>query len=131
MAHEDGALDAERVQQPHQIAGQVMDVIGRDVGGPIAVAVATLVRREHAEAGRGQRGHLMAPGVGQLRKSVAEHDGRPVALVAKRQADAVGGDSTVGEAGHGARLSHAASVPTSAGVASGDGAGAVSLIAGA
>ena len=74
---EDGLLDAERVEQADQIAGQVMDVVGLDLRRPVAVAVAALVGRDGAEAGRGERRHLMAPRVGQLGEAVAEDDGRP------------------------------------------------------
>jgi hypothetical protein len=51
VAHEDGALDADRVQQAYQVAGQVVDVVGGDIRRPVAAAIAALVWGEHAEAG--------------------------------------------------------------------------------
>jgi len=48
----------------------------------VTAAVATLVGRDHVEAGAGESGDLVAPGVGELREAVAEHDrGPPPALV--------------------------------------------------
>ena len=86
VADEHGALDVERVEQADQVARQMVDVVGGDVVRTVAVAVAALVGRDRAEPGGDERGHLVAPGVRQLGKAVAEHDGRAAALVAHREA---------------------------------------------
>jgi len=38
------------VEQPDQIAGQVLDIVGLDRLGPLGRAVAALVRRDHPDA---------------------------------------------------------------------------------
>ena len=102
VADEDRALDAERVEQADQVAGQVMDVVGGDLGRPLAVAVAALVGREHAEA---RRRPAPAPGGATSRPAPGnpwqQHDGRARCPRRAPPADAVGGDDAVREAGHG------------------------------
>jgi hypothetical protein len=104
VADEHRALDGERVEQPDQIARQVVDVVGGDVSRSVAAAVAALVWHEDAEAGGHEGRHLEAPGVRELRKAVTEDDGGTAALVAHREADAVRRDEAVRESRHGRAL---------------------------
>ena len=71
------ALDAESVEQRDEVAGQMLEVVGLDPLGRIAATVATLVGRDHVEAGTGESGDLVTPGVGELREAMAEHDRGP------------------------------------------------------
>ena len=57
-----------------QVVGEVDDVVVLDGLGPRRPAVAAHVRREHVVAGRGERGHLVAPRVRQLGEAVDEDD---------------------------------------------------------
>lgn len=60
----------------------MLEVVGLDRLGRVAGAVAALVGRDDMEAGAGEGGDLVAPGIGQLREAVAEHDrGSPPAFV--------------------------------------------------
>ena len=51
MADDDGLLDLERVEQAHHVADDVE--LGIDLGrlGPVALAIAAHVRRQHAKTG--------------------------------------------------------------------------------
>jgi hypothetical protein len=55
------------------------------------VAVAALIGGDHVKAGVGERRHLVPPGVGELRKTVAQHDRRVsgIAGLVHAQRDAV------------------------------------------
>ena len=93
-------LDAERVEQPGEVADEVMDAVLLDGGGRVGVAVAALVRRDGAEARIGQGAQLMAPRIPQLRKAVAQEHRKAAARLDDVHADAVGVDVLVGEVGH-------------------------------
>ena len=92
VADEGRLLGADVVEQAEQVVGEVVDVVGLDRLGPVGLAVAALVRGEHAVAGVGERGDLVAPRVRQLGEAVAEHDGRAVLGTGLHQVelDAVG-----------------------------------------
>ena len=66
MADEDGVVVAGGVEQPEQVAGEVLDAVGLDVRRRARAAVAPLVGREHVVPGRGERLDLVAPRVGAL-----------------------------------------------------------------
>jgi hypothetical protein len=74
VASEHRLFDAEMVQKADQIAGQMFHVIGLDRVGSIGQAVTALVGRDHPAPGRGQGRDLVSPGIGELRKAVAQHD---------------------------------------------------------
>ena len=76
VSAEDRLLDLEGVEQTGHVAAQVVDVVVGDRLGPIAGAVAPLVRRDGPEARLGQGGELVTPGVGELGEAVTEHHGR-------------------------------------------------------
>ena len=73
---------AERRDQPHHIAHaiqqperpEVVVVIGAPAGG---AAIAAQIGRDDAIAGLRQRRHHLAPGIGDLRKAMQQHDQRP------------------------------------------------------
>jgi len=67
-------LDAERVEQRHDVADDVEGGVGRDVGRRGGAAVAAEVGRHAAVAPRGQVRHLVAPRVPELREAVQEHN---------------------------------------------------------
>ena len=72
VADEDRLLDALVIEQRHQIGAEVLQRVALDLGRGVGQAVAALVRRDHPAAGVRHRLDLMAPGKGQLRKTVAE-----------------------------------------------------------
>ncbi len=94
VAAEDGLLDAECVEQPGHVAGQMLDVVLIHGGGPVRQAVAALIWRQHTIAGIRQRRNLMTPRVSEFRKAVTEHDRDAVlwAGFVHRHVDAVGLD---------------------------------------
>ena len=61
MAHEDGVFDLERVEERHQISGQLRQPVGVDGTRSAAPAIAALVWRNRTEARSGHRGELMSP----------------------------------------------------------------------
>lgn len=85
VAGEHGALDAESVEQRDEVAGQMLEVVGLDPLGRVAATVATLVGRDHVEAGTGESGDLVAPGVDELREAMAEHDRGPAPALVHRE----------------------------------------------
>ena len=80
VADEDRLVDLEMIEQPDEIAGQMLHVVGLDRLGPVGRAIAALVRRDHADAGLAQRLDLVTPGKRHLRPAVAEHHRRRVGL---------------------------------------------------
>lgn len=102
VADERDAADAERIEQPGQVARHVALVVagGRLVG----FAVAAQVGGDHAVAPR-QRRDLEAPRKAGFREAVQQHDDRPAAGIDVVLADAVGGDGVMRDrrcvAGHG------------------------------
>ena len=91
---EDGPRDPERVEQPHEVPGELLHAVRLDRLRRVAAAVAALVGRDRAEAGGGQRGELVAPRVRQLGKAMAEHHRGPLARFVDGQ-----GDGSLGRAG--------------------------------
>jgi hypothetical protein len=87
VADEDPPLLAEVVEDRDQVAGEVVDVVGLDVVGPARPAVAALVEGNGPVAGGGQGGDLVAPGVGEIREAVDQHDREPVASLDDVQLD--------------------------------------------
>jgi hypothetical protein len=77
VAAEHRLVDAQMVQQPDQVAGQVGHVVVLDRLGTVGQAVAALVGHDHPAAGRRQGRDLPAPGIRELGKAVAQHDGTP------------------------------------------------------
>ena len=73
VADENRLLDLEMVEQTDEIAGQVLDVVGFDRLGSLGSAIATLVRRDHANAGLAERLELVAPRKRDLRPAMAEN----------------------------------------------------------
>ena len=61
VADEDRLVDLEMVEQTDEIAGQVLDIVGFDRLGPVGRTIATLIRRNHPNAGLRQRLDLMPP----------------------------------------------------------------------
>src|SRR5258705_2626347 len=80
MADDDGGWRFEGVEQPHQITDQMEDRVLIDGLRPIALAVAAHIRSDGVEAGGGQRGELMAPGIPGFRESVTQDHRQPLAL---------------------------------------------------
>ncbi len=103
MADEGRVPVAEMVEECDEIACQVRDVVGGDLGRPGGVAVAALVGGDDVVARRDKGGHLTTPGEGEVRPPVAEHDGLPAVLPARfedLQLHAVDGDQGgLGEVG--------------------------------
>ena len=98
VADEDGSLDVEDVQQPHQVAAEVGHVVVGHRRGPGAAAVPALVWRDGPEPGIGHRGELAAPRVGQLGEAVAEHHGGTPAGLVDRERHVTHLDLVVGRA---------------------------------
>jgi hypothetical protein len=74
VAAEDRLLDAQVIEEANHVAGEMLDVVVRDRGGPPGEAVAALVRRDHPAAGIGQGLDLVAPRERQFREAVAQDD---------------------------------------------------------
>ena len=102
VADDRGALDAERVEQPDQVADQVELGVLPDLGGHVGLPVAALVGRDRVEAGLPQGDELVAPRVPALGKAVAQDD--RTAVVGSRlgdvHGDAVGRDAPVPDVVH-------------------------------
>jgi hypothetical protein len=93
--HEHLAL-AERVEERHQVPhhvqrgvlrGRIVVVVAAPRRRRVGAAVPAQVRRHGAVPGRGQRPHLVAPGVPQLREAVQQqHRGRASCCCCRRRA---------------------------------------------
>ena len=96
---------------------ELQDVVGPDLGRARAAAVAAHVGREHAVAGAGERGDLVAPRVRRARGS--RGTARPPAPPRLRDAqlDAVARDQTLAHASSSIRARSAAGISTGARVA--------------
>jgi hypothetical protein len=88
-------LGAQCVEQAHHIADQVQHRVSIDLGGRLGPAVPAHVGRDGVEPRVGQGPELVTPRVPGFRKSVAEHDERPLALLGDVHPDAVGVDAAV------------------------------------
>ena len=95
MASDHRLLDAERIQQADHVAEMMQQGITVDLLRRISLSVATHVGREPTEAGRGQRAQLMAPGIPELGKPVAQHDERTLPRFGHMHPDAVGLDGAM------------------------------------
>src|SRR4051794_9110067 len=80
VANENCLLDVEMVEQTDEIAGQVLDIVSFDGLRPLGGTVATLVRRDHANAGIAERLELVAPRKRDLRPAMAKNERRLIAL---------------------------------------------------
>ena len=80
MTDENRLVDLEMIEQPDQIAGQVLDIVGFDALRPVSGSIAALVRCDEANPGLAQRLDLMPPGKCDFRPAVAKNDGRRVGL---------------------------------------------------
>jgi hypothetical protein len=80
---------AQRCNEGNHVADIVQDAVGLDFRGRSRPAEAPHVGRNHMEAGRGQRRDLVAPGIGQFRPAMAEHDQRAFALFEQEHVDPV------------------------------------------
>ena len=87
MAHEDGALDFERIEEANHIAGELSEPVGLDRGRGTAPAVTALVGSDGAKSRPGDRLELMAPAEGEVWEAVTEDDRRPVAQLVCGQGD--------------------------------------------
>ena len=97
---------ARRVDQAGDVVHQVLDRVGLDAVGLLALAVAAQVRRPDAVAEPRQQRHLMAPRVPALGEAVqAERQPVAGARLGDVEAQAVGGDLEVAEL-VGARAAH-------------------------
>ena len=93
VADENCLVDMQVIEQADQVAGQMLEVVGLDRSGAIGRAVAALIRRDHADAGRRKRLDLMPPRERDLRPAMAQHQRRRVSLwprLVVAHADAVG-----------------------------------------
>jgi hypothetical protein len=95
VAGDHGPVDAQSVKQPNHVAEDVEQGVLVDRLGPVGLAVAAHVGRHGVEPGLGEGGELMAPGVPELGKAVAEYDERTDAGFGEMHADAVGRDGAV------------------------------------
>src|SRR5258705_13657874 len=80
VANEDRLVDFEMIEQPDEITGQVLHVIGLDRLGLVGRAITALIRCNHPDAGLAQRLDLVTPGERDFRPAVAEDDRRPVGV---------------------------------------------------
>jgi hypothetical protein len=87
VADEDGTFDFERIEEAHQIAGELGEPVGLDRGRGAAPAVTTLIGSDGAKPRPGDRLELMAPAEGEIRKAMTEDDRRPVAKLVRGQRD--------------------------------------------
>ena len=85
---------AEGIQQAKHIPAQFFDAVGADLFRPVAQIVTALVGDHHPITRLCQRPDLFGPGIPELRKSMQEHDQRPIHRTGLNhvQADTVGMD---------------------------------------
>ena len=72
VGHDAGALVAERREQARRVAGQRVEVVGRDAARLVGARVAALIGRDHAEARAGEPLDLARPRVPELREAVEQ-----------------------------------------------------------
>ena len=73
VADDVGALVPERADEAGDVAHQRARRVGFDRRRPVGAAVAAQVGGDRVEAGLGEGGELVAPGVRQLREAVEDH----------------------------------------------------------
>src|ERR1700722_18526017 len=100
MPNNRGRAFLERVHQSDDVARQVKYAICVNRLGTVGLAVAALVRRDDAETRLRERRYLMAPGIPEFRKSMAQNDQRPLAQLDIMHPDAVGLDEMMGRLAH-------------------------------
>ena len=83
VADNDRLVDLEMVEQMRDVAGQVFEVVGLNLGRARRRAIAALVGRDDAPARLGESLDLMAPGEGEFRPAVQQDDGRRVGLAGR------------------------------------------------
>jgi hypothetical protein len=74
VADEDGTLDLERIEEANQIAGELGEPVGLDLGRGAAPAITALIGSDGSKSRPGDRLELMAPAEGEVRKAVTEDD---------------------------------------------------------
>ena len=74
VANNDDLFMTERVRQSDDVIRQIDDVVGFDLRGAVAAAVAALVWRGDLEPGFNKRINLMSPEIPALREAVQEDD---------------------------------------------------------
>ena len=89
MADKRCGIEFERIEQAVDVGDQLLDAVVADVLRDIRMAVAALIRCNGTKPCISQRRQLVAPGIGQFRKSVQQDDGRALALFVDRQIDTV------------------------------------------
>jgi hypothetical protein len=92
VADDDRLVDPEMVEEPDEIGGEAVNGIGLDLWRTVARAVAPLVERDGTKSGFAQPLDLAAPGEGDFRKAVAEHERGRIVLrprIVEGQPDAV------------------------------------------
>ena len=100
MSDEDGTLFAQLVEQPHQVAGEMLDVIVLDRSGTARAPVAALIRRDHPAARGRERGDLMTPRVRKLGKTVCQNHGCAGTRFDDVQVDTIRTDRSFVDVGH-------------------------------
>ena len=93
MADENGLIDLQMIEQPHEIAGKMLDVVRLHSFRPIGRTIAALVRGNHSNSCGAERLDLVAPGKRNLRPAVAKNEGRlirPRACFVVAHSDSVG-----------------------------------------
>ncbi len=98
---DDGAVRAERVDEPDRVPRQVQDRVLVRLGGAAGAGVAALVGGDGVESGLGERGELVPPGVPAFGEAVQEQDERPFARLGDVHAQAaLGLDEAMRDLGH-------------------------------
>jgi hypothetical protein len=85
VADDDGVLLTQRADQCGDVGGGGRQVVA--ARGLVTAAVAAQVRRDGAEAGRGQRRQLRPPGPPELGEAVQEQDERIVGRATLRDVE--------------------------------------------
>lgn len=93
MADDDGLFLAEGGDQRDHVADRVKDAVGAGIGRCAGPAEPSHVGRHDMEAGLGQGGDLMPPGIGQFGPAVAKYHQRTLTLFEDEQLNPVGGKS--------------------------------------
>ena len=96
VAGDDRPVGPESVEQADHITENVKQCVLVDRVGTVGLAIAAHVGRHGPEPSLGERGELMAPGVPELGKAVAQHDERTGRRLRRGAGpDAVGLDGAV------------------------------------
>ena len=105
VADDDGLLDAEGVQNADRIGGQVAHGVASTALRRIRAAVSAHVGRDGVEAGGGQRGKLLSPGIPELGEAVQEQDERSAPCSAMWMLMPLAAISPMSDVGHDLRRS--------------------------